>query len=88
MIPDIFINFAYFFISFFINLLPNGVAFPSEVHESALLLGGYNDLFSPIIPFTTLATVVPIALSIRFGYWIFRSIKWIISHIPLVGGKG
>lgn len=88
MIGDLIINFAYDFVTFFINFLPIGAKFPDELHSAVAILGGYNDLFSPIIPFSTLLVVVPLALSIRFGYWIFRTFKWVAGHIPLVGGKG
>jgi len=82
------LNLVYYFLNFLINLFPQGGGFPSEVHDAFATLGSYFgiiDVFVPISLITfSLATVFGVEIAI-FG---FKTLKWIISHIPWIGGKG
>ena len=82
------INLAYLLISGILLILPAGGSFPTEAHEAMAGLGGYLGMWSPILPITVLVTCLTIVFSVEIGIFTFKSVKWIISHIPWVGGKG
>lgn len=82
------ISLAYSILNWLINVLPNSTGFPTEAQSAFTTLGGYLGVWSPILPITTLATCVGIIFSMELGIFAFKSIKWIISHIPWIGGSG
>jgi len=88
MILTAIINLAYTLIHWLIQVFPASTGFPAEASTAFTSLGGYAGVFSPILPLSTLATCVGLVLSLELGIFAFKSIKWIISHIPWVGGKG
>jgi len=82
------INLAYYILHWLIALLPVSGGFPTEAHTALISLGGYLGIFSPLVPLTTLLTTLTLIFSIEIGIFGFKTIKWIISHIPFVGGRG
>lgn len=88
MIIDAFINFGIYFISLLIAAFPQSQGIPAEATTAFSSLGGYLGVWSPILPIETLATCVGIVLALEVGIFGFKTIKWIISHIPWIGGKG
>lgn len=88
MIPDAIINFAYSFIAFFIGLIPPSQGFPTDALTSAQTIGGYVGIFSPVISIATLASTLTLVFSVEIGVFGFKTLKWIVSHVPLIGGKG
>jgi len=87
MIADFFLRIAYWFAAGLIGMFPQSSGFPPEAHSAMQTLGGYFGMFSPIIPMGTLLTCLILAFSVEIGIYGFRTLKWIISHIPLIGGK-
>lgn len=87
MIVNAIIFVAYSLISFIIGLFPQSTGFPQAAHTAVSSLGGYMGVWSPILPLATLVTVVSLVLSVEVGIFAFKSVKWIISHIPWIGGK-
>jgi len=79
---------AYQILSWLIALFPTSTGFPTDAHTAMQTLGGYLGIWSPILPITTLGTVVGFVLAGEVGIFTFKGIKWIISHIPWAGGKG
>jgi len=88
MITTPLINFAYFLISGFIGWFPAGSGFNETVHNSVIWLGGYLALIDDLVPISTLATIMLLVFSLEIGLFGFRTLKWIISHIPAIGGRG
>jgi len=88
MIPDIFINFGYSVISWIIGVFPSSEGFGANVFTAASTLGGYTGIFAPLINFTVLASCVAIAFSVEIAIFGFKTFKWVLSHVPFIGGNG
>jgi len=87
MISTALINLGYYMISGLISWLPSGSYFSSTVHTAVTALGGYLDILSPIVPVSTMLTVLTLVFGFEMSLFAFRTLKWIISHLPFVGGK-
>jgi len=87
MIVNAIIFTAYTVISFIVGLFPLSTGFPQAAHTAMTTLGGYMGVWSPILPLATLLTVVTLVLSVEVGIFGFKTIKWVVSHIPWIGGK-
>jgi len=88
MIGDFLLSIVYWFLASIIGLIPASTGFPSDVFTAASTIGGYAGILSPIIPLGTLATVVGLAFSAEIAIFGFKTLKWILAHIPFIGGKG
>jgi len=88
MIVSAFISLAFLILDGIVSLLPNSTGFPQGAHDAVSGLGGYFGMFAPILPMSTLATCVGLIFSVEIAIFGFKSIKWIVSHIPWVGGHG
>lgn len=78
----------YNFLSFLINLLPTGAVFPSSVHTAFTTLGSYFGIMDSFISLSVLYWCLITIFGVEVAIFGFKTIKWIISHIPLFGGKG
>ena len=87
MITDAIINLAYSVISGLINVFPAGSGFPAEVHPASTAIGQYFTLLSPIIPVSTVATVTGFIFTIEIAIFSFKTLRWLMTYIPFVGGK-
>lgn len=88
MITNAILQLAYFVISGVINLLPTSTGFPSDVHTAMSGLGGYMAIWNPLVPVATMLTCLGIVFSVEIAVFGFKTVKWLISHIPFIGGKG
>jgi len=79
---------VYTFISSIVGLLPTSSGFPSEVHDAFSTLGGYVGIFDVFIPLSVLLWCLTAIFGVELAIFGFKTLKWLISHIPLVGGKG
>jgi len=79
---------AYSIISWFISWFPLSSGFPSSVYTAVSSLGGYTGILQPLVPFSTLAQCVALIITVELLILSFKSLKWIISHIPFLGGRG
>jgi len=79
---------VYSFVSGLINLLPKGTGFPSEVHSAFSTLGSYTGILDVFIPLSTLLFCLTTIFSVELAIFGFKTVKWLISHIPIIGGKG
>jgi len=86
MITTAFIDLAYYLIAQLILFLPGGGGFPTGVHTAAAYFGGYVGVLNQLFPVDTLLTVVTLIFTIEIGLWGFRSIRWILTHVPFIGG--
>lgn len=82
------INLTYTFVQFIINLFPVGVPFGSAVHNGFVTIGGYIHTLDALIPFNTLLICLTLLFSVELAIFSFRTLKWVLSHIPMFGGKG
>jgi len=87
MITNAILNLAYALIAGVINLLPASTGFPSDVHTAMSGLGGYMAIWTPLIPVATLLTTIALVFSVEMGIFGFKTVKWVVSHIPFIGGK-
>jgi hypothetical protein len=78
----------YNFLHFTIGLLPNGSPFPAEVHSAFSTLGSYVGIIDVFVPLTVLLWCLMLIFGVEIAIFGFKTIKWIISHIPAIGGKG
>lgn len=88
MITGAIINLAYVLLSGIVSLFPTSQGFPADALASAHTIGGYAGIFNPVISLSTLAATLGIVFSVEIAIFGFKSTKWIISHIPFIGGKG
>jgi len=88
MIVGAIISFAYVALSGVIALLPDSTGLPTAVHTAAVGLGGYVGLIDAIAPIETVALTTALAFSFEIAFFGFRTLKWVVSHIPFVGGRG
>lgn len=88
MITNTFINIAYSGLNWLIESLPNSTGFNSEIHTAFSTLGGYVGMLDVILPMTTLAACIGLVFSVEIGIFGFKTIKWVMSHVPFIGGKG
>jgi len=82
------ITLAYDIASFGINLLPTSTGFPTEVHSAFSTLGGYLGIMDVFIPLSLLLFCLTTVFSVEIAVFAFKTGKWILSHIPVFGGKG
>ena len=45
-------------------------------------------MFTGLLPYGTLTIVMGIVIVVEIIIWGWKTIKWIISHIPYIGGHG
>lgn len=88
MITQWFLDLPYYALASFISILPASQGFPSEVLTGANLIGAQLGLFSPVFPTADLAAALGILFSAQIAVWSWKTLKWIISHVPLIGGRG
>lgn len=88
MISDLFIAVASFIINFVVNIFPISQGYPIEYTNAVTTLGGYIHLLDPIVNWGWLATDVAIVYASEISIFALKNLKWLLSHIPLFGGKG
>lgn len=79
---------VYNFLSFIIGLFPTSSGFPEQVHDAFSTLGGYIGLLDVIVPTQTLLWCLLLLFSVEIAIFGFKTLKWLLSHIPFIGGKG
>lgn len=87
MIATAFLNIAYYILSVLVGNFPASTGFPSQVSTAFSWLGNYLSILSPIVPITTLGITVGIVVGLELLIFGFKTFKWVISHIPFVGGR-
>jgi hypothetical protein len=82
------INIIYYLLVGIINIFPSGTGFPTEVHTAFSTLGGYVGLMDVFVPVSVMLWCLTLVFGVEIAIFGFKTIKWIISFIPLIGGKG
>jgi len=88
MIYDAFLAAGTFILGFIVQIFPDSTGFPSEVHSAATYMGNLGGMLNPVVPITTLGTILGLIIAIEIIIFSFKTFKWLISHIPVIGGKG
>jgi len=88
MILSTIFNIGFIMLNWVISLFPNSTGFDASFHTAVSTLGGYLDIWSPILPIAVLAPLLTTVVIVELAIFGFKTVKWIISHIPYVGGKG
>jgi len=79
---------VYTVVNWAINLLPTSSGFPTEVHTAFSTIGGYLGIMDVFIPLSTLLFCLTTIFGVEIAIFGFKTVKWIGSHIPWIGGKG
>ena len=88
MIIDGIINFIFTILQTIIGALPIGGGLPTEVHTAGTFFGNYLAILDPLVPISTLGTIIGLIITFELALFAFKTIKWLISYIPFVGGRG
>lgn len=88
MITTGLINISYYVLNWLISLFPVGSNLPTNVHTGASYLGGFFTLINPLVPTTTLAIIIGLIFTVEIAFFGWRTLKWVLSFIPLIGGRG
>jgi vacuolar-type H+-ATPase subunit I/STV1 len=78
----------YNMIAWIIGLFPSGSGFPSSWHTAVSSLGGYLHILDPLVPINILLACVTAVFGVEIAIFGFKTLKWIMSHIPYIGGHG
>jgi len=87
----IFTGFIYvvvFLLGIIIDLLPTSTGFPADVTTAFATFAGYVQILDVMLPIATLGTVLGILISVDIAIFSFKTLKWLISHLPVIGGRG
>jgi len=88
MIITAIINVAYFVLNLIVGIFPTSSGFPAEVETAFQVLGSYLAAVNDFLPLDTILSALLLLFSVEIAIFGFKTIKWLISHIPWVGGKG
>jgi len=88
MITDAFVSVALYIINLILSIFPNSSGFPAAFDTAINQISGYVGIFSPIFPIVTMATILGLIITFEIAIFGFNALKWIFSHVPLIGGKG
>jgi len=75
-------------LSVIIPIFPLSTGFSSDVHDAFVFFGSKATILDPIFPFATMGSVIGLVIGVELLIFGFKGIKWIISHIPWIGGRG
>lgn len=73
--------------SFFTSIFPTGTV-NSAFTSSLSTAGNYLKLFDAFIPISTLLTILGLVFSVEIIIFISKFVRWALSFIPFIGGKG
>lgn len=82
------INAVYTFLHYIINLFPSGSGFNSDIHNAVISLADYLHILDPLVPIDILLQCLLIIFGAEILIFGFKTFKWVVSHVPFVGGKG
>jgi hypothetical protein len=83
-----FVYLASYILAVIVNVLPYSSGFPPEVTSAFNTMAGYVQILDTLLPIDTLAAVLAVIIATDLVIFGFKSAKWLISHIPFVGGRG
>lgn len=87
MILSALISLPLFLFDYFLLLFPTtavSVGVASAISSAISALWALNSF----IPVPTLGIVVGVLISVEISIFVFKLIRFLLSHIPFIGGKG
>jgi len=87
----IFTGFVYlgaYIIQFFASVLPQSAGFSDSVVSAFSTMSGYVQILNTLLPLSTLALVLSVVITVDIAIFGFKTLKWLVSHLPFVGGRG
>lgn len=88
MITAALIFFASYILIFISALLPQSTGIPVDVQNAVLTFGGHLRVIDVLLPVDALAVALTTVISLQLAIFAFKSFKWLLSHLPFVGGHG
>jgi len=88
MIPNAIISIAYSILHWLISLFSVSSGWSQDAHDAMNGLGGFLGIWTPILPIAPLVTLLTLVFVVETSIFGLKNSKWILSHIPFVGGKG
>lgn len=88
MITDAIINLGFTILNWFITLFPVSTGFSTDIHTAFSTFGGYVGMFTGILPYSIIAAAIGIIFAVEIAIFLFKTTKWVISHLPAIGGRG
>jgi len=88
MITDTIISIGNYVLTFIIGLLPMSSGLPDAVHTASNFFGNYVGMLNPLVPIETLRTVLGLLIAVELIIFSFKTAKWLVSHLPFIGGRG
>jgi hypothetical protein len=88
MIFTALINASVFIANLILSVFPSSTGLPAEVNDAVVFLGGYVGILDPIVPLSTLSTVLTLIIGYELTVFGFKGFRWIFSHVPMIGGRG
>jgi len=85
---DLLFQAVYFFLNGLISIFPSGSTFGTDVHSAFSTLGSYFGVMDSFVPINTLFNCLLLVFGVEIAIFGFKTLKWVISHIPMIGGKG
>jgi hypothetical protein len=88
MIFTAIISLSLILIGVLLAVLPSSNGFPQEVTDAANYIGSYMGIFDVIVPMSTIADIVTLVIIFELALFSFKAVRWIVSYMPLIGGRG
>jgi len=88
MITSALIYFGFGVATLILAIFPSSTGFPSEVQTAVDYIAGYVAILDPLFPIATMLQILTLVITFELAVFGFKGVKWIISHLPMVGGRG
>lgn len=88
MITSAFLYISSSLLTFIVGLFPDSSGLPAEVQDSITTFAGYMGIIDPLVPVATLGTLVGLVFLYEITIFAYKGVRWAISHIPFIGGRG
>jgi len=88
MITNALIAFGVAIGNFILSVFPDGSGFPSTFTDAVTTFSGYLAILNPIFPYETLLQIIQLVIAYQLIVLAWRGTRWLVSHLPFIGGNG
>jgi len=88
MISTAFINLAFYLITKFLSWFPAGAPLPSVFHTAGSSFGAYLSGINDLLPLDALFYCVVFVFTFEILIFGFMVLRWVVSFLPFIGGRG
>lgn len=85
MIGDFLLSIPAFILQAILSVLPNSTGVPVEFTNAVYTIWSDLNAFSFIVPVSTIATVLGLAIAYQLGKLVFKIINYLVNKIPFIG---